>query len=136
MRHHKPEVIEAAGTLHALIGPSEGFSIRTVTRFVSQADERSVNFCDQGYLVCLYLVFEGNRKNTFIDMRVYNSIYESYRNLQPAQVYQLHENQKNAAYGDRVINIDSIKDYSRFFDKGRLEHVNAKIAKTINCSQS
>ena len=50
--------------------------------------------------------FWERQRSTFFDVRVCHPNADSYQDLEPQQIYELHENEKKRLYGDRVIEIE------------------------------
>ena len=46
------------------------------------------------------------QRSAFIDVRVCHPNAESYRDLEPQQIYRLHENEKKRQYSSRVLDIE------------------------------
>ena len=50
--------------------------------------------------------FWERQRSAFFDVRVCHPNADSYQDLEPQQIYELHENEKKRLYGDRVIEIE------------------------------
>ena len=50
--------------------------------------------------------FWERQRSAFFDVRVCHPNADSYQDLEPQQIYELHENEKKRLYGDRVIEVE------------------------------
>ncbi|PFX11460.1 hypothetical protein AWC38_SpisGene24796, partial [Stylophora pistillata] len=79
--------------------------------------------------------WEHNRSAFNFDIRVCHPNAESYRNLEPQQIYRMHENEKKRSYSRRVLDIEHVvsvdwKQHTPFYKiRGRLpsRHVDGKL---------
>ena len=56
--------------------------------------------------IYMHVVFGSLQRSAFFDVRVCHPNAESYRDLEPQQIYRLHENEKKRQYSSRVLDIE------------------------------
>ena len=54
----------------------------------------------------MHVVFGSPKRSAFFDVRVCHPNAESHRDLEPQQIYRLHENEKKRQYSSRVLDIE------------------------------